>query len=363
MPQDVVEAVNGVEVGVNLSVLTDEINKVETNGPIRFTLSRRAKDEDRRIKMLANKKLARKLDMKLIQIFNQIDTDGSKSLSLAEIDAAGKQIFVDALGIHFPDTVNKNGFGSLEQFAHVGDGKIDFEQFRGVIYSKELALSSRKTRHAKYAVLFKKLDKDDSGEIDKTEFLGADELLRKLFGENSAAICDEFASSDSNEDGKLCFEEFANGAEDFYERFLHPDAFEEEENAKFTHEQSKELMDEHHDDEHEEETPTVAISGVSSIVVSKVEVEGETEAVEEEEDEAAKAARELVEAQHQEMEDKKEAAAQQKHKEELAAQKKAKEEAKKQKAAAAEKKRQEAEEKQAAEEAIVPAKAGCCVIA
>ena len=46
MPQDVVEAVNGVEVGVNLSVLTDEINKVETNGPIRFTLSRRVQEDN-----------------------------------------------------------------------------------------------------------------------------------------------------------------------------------------------------------------------------------------------------------------------------------------------------------------------------
>ena len=46
MLQDVIEAVNDVDIGTNLSVLTDEINKVEIGGPIKFRLSRRTKDED-----------------------------------------------------------------------------------------------------------------------------------------------------------------------------------------------------------------------------------------------------------------------------------------------------------------------------
>ena len=62
MPQDVVEAVNGVEVGTDLSVLTKEINKVDIDGPITFRVSRRAKDEERRLKALADQKIALKLN-------------------------------------------------------------------------------------------------------------------------------------------------------------------------------------------------------------------------------------------------------------------------------------------------------------
>ena len=46
MLQDVIEAVNDVDIGTNLSVLTDEINKVEIGGPIKFRLSRRTKDDE-----------------------------------------------------------------------------------------------------------------------------------------------------------------------------------------------------------------------------------------------------------------------------------------------------------------------------
>ena len=55
-PQDVVEAVNGVEVGTDLNVLTQEINKVDVNGDITFRLSRLAKAEKRRLKALADTK-------------------------------------------------------------------------------------------------------------------------------------------------------------------------------------------------------------------------------------------------------------------------------------------------------------------
>ena len=44
MLQDVIEAVNDVDIGTNLSFLKDEIDKVEIGGPIKFRLSRRTKD-------------------------------------------------------------------------------------------------------------------------------------------------------------------------------------------------------------------------------------------------------------------------------------------------------------------------------
>jgi Ca2+-binding EF-hand superfamily protein len=369
MPQDVVEAVNDVDVGTNLSVLTDEINKVEIGGPIKFRLSRRMKDEDRRVKANADKKLARKLDIQLHMIFNMIDTDKSGKLSLAEIDAAGKQVFTDKLGLHLPASVIKNGFASLEQFSEVGDGQIDYEEFRGVIYSKELALSSRKTRHAKYAVLFKKLDKDGSRSIDKEEFVGANDLLKQLFGENSDAIKEQFESGDTNADGKISFEEFADVAEDFYERHTHPDGYEAlEEIKRFNFDEAEELIQDHYDEDHTEETATVDVSAVTSIVVTKASEDDSVEAEKAapaEEDEVQAALRQEAETKHAEIAARKEAEAQQKHKEELAAQKKKKAEDDKKKAAEKERKRQaaqEAEEKKATE-AVVPAKAGCCVIA
>ena len=47
MAQDVVEAVNDVEIGKDLTVLTDAINKVPINGDIKFAVAP-AKDEARR---------------------------------------------------------------------------------------------------------------------------------------------------------------------------------------------------------------------------------------------------------------------------------------------------------------------------
>ena len=269
MPQDVVEAVNGVEVGTDLSVLTKEINKVDIDGPITFRVSRRAKDEERRLKALADQKIALKLNYQLRTIFNMIDTDKSNSLTLAEIDAAGKQIFLDKLGIHLPADIIKNGFASLEQFAEIGDGKISFEEFRGVLYSKELALSSRNTRYAKYAILFKTLDKDASGSIDKDEFLGANDMMKKLFGENGDSIVEEFASADLNNDGQISFEELRNIAEDFYERHLHPDGYEEADSISLTHEEATALIDEHYDEDHTDTVGTPEhLAEIGSVVES-----------------------------------------------------------------------------------------------
>ena len=382
MPQDVVEAVNGVEVGTDLSVLTKEINKVDIDGPITFRVSRRAKDEERRLKALADQKIALKLNYQLRTIFNMIDTDKSNSLTLAEIDAAGKQIFLDKLGIHLPADIIKNGFASLEQFAEIGDGKISFEEFRGVLYSKELALSSRNTRYAKYAILFKTLDKDASGSIDKDEFLGANDMMKKLFGENGDSIVEEFASADLNNDGQISFEELRNIAEDFYERHLHPDGYEEADSISLTHEEATALIDEHYDEDHTDTVGTpehlaeigsvvesAAAAATAAAAAAAAATEGEAgdgeSAAEPVVSEALAKAQADAKAAEQEAADKKEAEDQQKHKEELAAAKKQKEIDNKLKAEKEEQRRKDAaaaaEEKESA--AAAPAKAGCCVIA
>ena len=384
MPQDVVEAVNGVEVGTDLSVLTKEINKVDIDGPITFRVSRRAKDEERRLKALADQKIALKLNYQLRTIFNMIDTDKSNSLTLAEIDAAGKQIFLDKLGIHLPADIIKNGFASLEQFAEIGDGKISFEEFRGVLYSKELALSSRNTRYAKYAILFKTLDKDASGSIDKDEFLGANDMMKKLFGENGDSIVEEFASADLNNDGQISFEELRNIAEDFYERHLHPDGYEEADSISLTHEEATALIDEHYDEDHTDTVGTpehlaeigsvvesAAAAATAAAAAAAAAAEGDADAGDGESaaepvvSEALAKAQADAKAAEQEAADKKEAEDQQKHKEELAAAKKQKEIDNKLKAEKEEQRRKDAaaaaEEKESA--AAAPAKAGCCVIA
>ena len=56
--------------------------------------------------------------------------------------------------------------------------------------------------------------------------MGATDLLKKLFGENSEALKAEFETIDADGNGKIMFTEFANGAEDFYERHMHPDGYE-----------------------------------------------------------------------------------------------------------------------------------------
>lgn len=365
-PQDVVEEVNGVVVGTDLTVLTQEINKVEIDGDITFKLSRRAKDEKRRLKALADKKIARQLDVSLRQIFNAIDEDKSGKLTLAEIDKAGKQIFLDKLGLHLGKDVIENGFSSLEQFSEIGDGEIDYEQFRGVLYSKELALSGRKTRHAKYAVLFKKLDKDGSATIDKTEFLGANDLMKSLFGENSAAIIEDFEAADIDHDGKVSFEEFANAAEDFYERQMHPDGYEDiaDEELHFTYEQSAAFIEEHVDEKAAPEEVNAALNVISTVVVSTASLSAE--AVDPPEvDEAQAAAIKLAETHHEEMEAKKEEEAQKAHMIKLEAEKAQKIAEKKKKAEDKERKKQEDEAaaENAAQPAAAPAAAGCCVIA
>ena len=78
-----------------------------------------------------------------------------------------------------------------DKFGKKGNGKISFEEFRGILYGPELAVASRKTRYAKYAVLFKQLDTDGSRSISKEEFIAwwngesndKDGLWKKLHGE------------------------------------------------------------------------------------------------------------------------------------------------------------------------------------
>ena len=362
-PQDVVEEVNGVVVGTDLTVLTQEINKVEIDGDITFKLSRRAKDEKRRLKALADKKIARKLDMSLREIFNTIDEDKTGTLTLAEIDKAGKQIFLDKLGLHLGKDVIENGFSSLEQFSEVGDKAIDYEEFRGVLYSKELALSSRKTRHAKYAVLFKKLDKDNSATIDKTEFLGANDLMKSLFGENSAAIIEDFEAADIDHDGKVSFEEFANAAEDFYERQMHPDGYEDISDKPYTYEESTELIADHVDETAAPEEVNAALHVISTVVTSTASQNAPVDELVELPE--ATEAEQLALKHHEEAEAKKEEEAEKEHIIKLAAEKAQAAADKKKKAEDKErkKKEQEAATENAAQPAAAPAAAGCCVIA
>jgi Ca2+-binding EF-hand superfamily protein len=373
MAQDVVEAVNDTEVGKDLSVLTEAINKVPINGDIKFRLSRRAKDEGRRVKALQDKEKAQKLDLQLRVLFNAIDTggNGDGTLTLEEIDAVGKDVFLDKLGLHLPDSVRKDGFKSLEAFAAVGDEKITFEQFRGVLYGKELALACQKTRYAKYAVIFKKLDADNSRTISKSEFINADGMLKKLFGEGSDALKAEFAAMDENADDNITFNEFANGCEAFYTTHMHPDGYEAVEGGDWTAPEAAADVDDdlagHFDEEHAEESavPEV-ISQVPSVMALEDDSKGEA-SKEGEEGEAAEPteAEKLVAAakvQHDEAEAAKEVAAMEKHKAEMAARKKKKADdlAKKKADAEAAEAAKAAEE---AEAASAPASGGCCVIA
>jgi Ca2+-binding EF-hand superfamily protein len=372
MPQDVVEAVNGVEVGTDLSVLTKEIDKVEIDGDITFRLSRRAKDEERRLKSLQEKKIAKALDETLHQIFILIDTDKSGKLSLAEIDKAGKQVFLDKLGIHFPSSVHKEGFASLQKFAHIGDGQIDFDEFKGIMYSKEIALCSRNTRYAKYATLFKKLDKDSSGSIDKAEFVAANEMLDKLFGENGTAIAEEFSAADLNDDGIIQFTEFCDICEDFYERHLHPDGYHAEESVTISQEDANNLIEEHFDENHESETGVPEnLAEINTLVQSSVSSAAENTPAEDGENteepvvsEALAEARAQAAAAAQAAAEKKEAEDQQKHREEIAAAKKKKEEEKKLKEQQLkEEQKQVAKSNKEESEVAAPASSGCCVIA
>jgi Ca2+-binding EF-hand superfamily protein len=374
MAQDVVEAVNDVEIGKDLTVLTEEINKVPINGDIKFRLSRRAKDEGRRVKALQDKEKAQKLDLQLRVLFNAIDAggNGDGKLTLDEIDAVGKDVFLDKIGLHLPDSVRKDGFKSLEAFATVGDEKITFEQFRGVLYGKELALACQKTRYAKYAVIFKTLDADNSRTISRSEFVKAEELLKKLFGEGSDALKAEFAEMDENADDNISFNEFANGCEAFYTTHMHPDGYEAVEGSEWTAPEAADDVDEdlagHFDEEHAEEaTVPEVISQVPSVMALETEgaedeasKEGEDgEAVEPTEAEKLVAA---AKAQHDEAEAAKEAEAMEKHKAEMAARKK-------KKADDLAKKNAEAEAAEAAhaaaesEAASAPASGGCCTIA
>eukprot|EP00946_MAST-07B_sp_MAST-7B-sp1_P001826 g1826.t1 len=374
MAQDVVEAVNDVEIGKDLTVLTDAINKVPINGDIKFRLSRRAKDEARRVKALQDREKAEKLDLQLRVVFNAIDSagNGDGKLTLDEIDAVGKDVFLDKLGLHLPDSVRKDGFKSLEAFAAVGDEKITFEQFRGVLYGKDLALACQKTRYAKYAVIFKKLDTNNSRSISKSEFVKADDMLKKLFGEGSEALKAEFTDMDENSDDSISFNEFANGCETFYQTHMHPDGYEAVEGGDWVAPEAADEVDEdlagHFDEEHSEDAnvPKV-LSQVPSVMALETEADGENAEAKEGEDQEASEpteAQKLLETakkQHDEALAAKEEEAQAKHKAEAEAKKKKKAEELERKKAEAEaaKKASEAEESAAA----APASGGCCIIA
>jgi Ca2+-binding EF-hand superfamily protein len=279
---------------------------------------------------------------------------------------------LDKLGLHLGKDIIENGFSSLEQFSEIGDGEIDYEQFRGVLYSKELALSGRKTRHAKYAVLFKKLDKDSSGSIDKAEFVAANEMLDKLFGENGTAIAEEFSAADLNDDGIIQFTEFCDICEDFYERHLHPDGYHAEESVTISQEDANNLIEEHFDENHESETGVPEnLAEINTLVQSSVSSAAENTPAEESENteepvvsEALAEARAQAAAAAQAAAEKKEAEDQQKHREEIAAAKKKKEEEKKLKEQQLkEEQKQVAKSNKEESEVAAPASSGCCVIA
>lgn len=370
MPQDVVEAVNDLEVGADLNVLTGAINEIPINGDIKFRLSRRAKDEARRVKSLQDKEKADKLDLQLRVLFNAIDEagNGDGSLTIDEIDAVGKDVFLDKLGLHLPDSVRKEGFKSLEEFSQFGDNKISFEEFRGVLYGKEIALACQKTRYAKYAVIFKKLDTDGNHSITRSEFIKADELIKKLFGEGSDALKAEFESMELDTENTISFTEFCNGCEAFYQLHMHPDGYEavDGSDGSWTVPEAVDEVDEetvsHYDEDHTEDAivPEV-LSQVPSVLMLETE-EVEEEAKDGEEDKAEPSPTDkIIEAAkkaHEAALAKKEKEAMDAHKKEVADRERA--EAKQREEAAAKKKREEeAEEKAAA----APASGGCCTIA
>ena len=70
--QDVVESINDVEIGTNLGLVTDTINEVETNGPIKFRLTRSVKNEEARKKksITNNKKEAKKWSTHTVSLYN-----------------------------------------------------------------------------------------------------------------------------------------------------------------------------------------------------------------------------------------------------------------------------------------------------
>jgi Ca2+-binding EF-hand superfamily protein len=132
-------------------------------------------------------------------LFRRFDANSDGVLDRDELGALLRQCFparcADAEGLY-------EEFQAADTNA---DGRIDFTEF--VRYYNELKSADHRFDEA--ADMFKFFDKDNSGELDRDEFL---QLLNNIFpercDENEARLGDEFAAADADGGGGISFAEF-----------------------------------------------------------------------------------------------------------------------------------------------------------
>lgn len=227
MPQDVILSVNGEEVGSDLQVLTQVIKGLDYGDDITFKLSRRMKDEQRRLKAVADLQKAEDMEVTLRAIFNELAGEQS-SVQLTDLNNVSAHDWADKLGIVVPPGTKLT---DLPVFANFPKQEVDFSELSSLLFGAEMALVSAKTRHAYYALMFESMDVNGNNAISKAEFkefaTKDDGVFKKLFGTNAAAaMAAHFDELDVDHDGSVTWEEFAAGAEDFYSRALHPNGYE-----------------------------------------------------------------------------------------------------------------------------------------
>ncbi|KAH0573728.1 Centrin [Spironucleus salmonicida] len=142
------------------------------------------------------------LKAELYETFKAFDLDGNGFIDIAEIETMLKQLHIK----YTRESIVKN-VGKVDED---GNGYMDFDEF-----CKFMTILKPQDKETELKNIFRLVDKDDSGEIDRKEL---QQLLVNI-GHMSLTeqdIDDMFEVIDFNADGKIQFQEF----HDFFQDLL-----------------------------------------------------------------------------------------------------------------------------------------------